>query len=74
MIKIRSDRLQEGAVWPLQPAVYDIIRSNGLQATAYGYGIVSYVVQEGAVWRLQPVYDIIQSDRLQERAGHSICT
>jgi serine/threonine protein kinase HipA of HipAB toxin-antitoxin module len=28
--------------------------------------IVSDVVQEGAVWPLPPVYDIIQSDGLQE--------
>jgi hypothetical protein len=34
--------------------------------------IVSDMVQEGAVWRLQPEYDIIRSDRLQERACHVI--
>jgi hypothetical protein len=33
---------------------------------------VSDVVQAEAVWPLQTVYDIKQSDRLQERAGHSI--
>ena len=55
---IVSDVVQGGAVWSLQPAVYDMTQSDRLQ-------------EEGVVWPLYPVYDITRSKRfyMQDGAG-----
>jgi hypothetical protein len=69
---IVHDVVQEGAMWPLQPA-YDMLLWEGAGLFRVWIYIVSNAVQEGAVWPLQPaIYDIFRSDGLQERAGHSI--
>jgi hypothetical protein len=53
--------VNEGAVWPLQPAVYDTIESNGLQKGAGVYRIWIYTVN-----------DVVQAHSLPNRIGSSV--
>lgn len=69
---IVSDVVQEGAVWPLQPA-YNIFLQEWVGLYRAWVYILSKMVKEGAAWALQPtIYYELRSDGLQEKACHSV--